>query len=145
MGYDESLRNFRSLVCDPFHHLSSLRSVAIDHVNLDIKRPWEGYNKASFLRSFKNLEEVILVMEENPREEEAVKVFTEPRLSPEKQLRMWWVFRQTFAGEERVLKDVSAEMGRAYEAFNLPIVKLRGKQVIGGEIGIETACGELEI
>ena len=131
MGYDETLRDFKSLVLDPTHLLDQVRRIAIDHVDVEVKRPWESYNKASLIRRFKNLDEVVLVLcqkgggrEEGWRKET---VFVDPREAVEEVLRFWFEFRQTFLLEERRLEEVCMEVGREYERFSLPTVKIRDK------------------
>ncbi|CAG8954667.1 hypothetical protein HYFRA_00004589 [Hymenoscyphus fraxineus] len=132
MGYDETLRDFRSLVKDEEGLLNELRKVAIEHVDLTIKRPWESYNKASVLRSFSKLEEVILVQVEG--QNEATKLgwdeevgFVQARGDPEKLLRIWVDFRQAFIMEEKLLEKVCQDMGREYKAFFLPALRLERK------------------
>jgi hypothetical protein len=148
MGYDSSLRDFRSLVSDPFSILDEVRSVAVDHVRGDIKRPWEAYSKASFIRSFPNLEEVLIVLNDEGQGEIGVNEeveFLEPKEDPEKLLMVWYYFRQSFLQEEKLLEEVCREMGKEYERFNLPVVRIRRKVRKGyggkltGVVGLEEA------
>jgi hypothetical protein len=133
MGYDDTLRDFRELVNDTDGSglLDEVRSIAIDHVNVDVKRPWEGYNKASLLRSFRKLEEVFLVLGNGDggrvmgHGKGGEMVFREPRGDPECSLRIWWEFKQAFVAEERLLEEVCRESGRAFEKFELPVVKIK--------------------
>lgn len=146
MGYDETLRDFRQLIHDPSNLLSSLRYVAIDHVNVDVKRPWESYNKAVFLRSFKHLDEIALILNADgsgagdsaslSSSEDLAEVkkcsrgkliFSELRIDPERLLKIWYYFRQSFMIEERLLEDVCRDLGREYEAFELPTVRILAK------------------
>lgn len=134
MGYDETLRDFRSFIADPEGLLDEVTSLAIDHVDVEVKRPWESYNKASLVRGFKRLEEVIVVLCQN---EGAWKLgrakiakFVNPKEQVEEVLRFWVDFRQTFMIEERGLEDVSRQVGREYESFELPTVKIRDKVLI---------------
>ncbi|KAH7309328.1 hypothetical protein BKA65DRAFT_559541 [Rhexocercosporidium sp. MPI-PUGE-AT-0058] len=145
MGYDETLRDFRQLVLDPSGLLDQVRCVAIDHVNIDVKRPWESYNKAVFIRSFKHLDEINLVLnadgsgagdssplladqttKASPPKEGKV-TFDEVRIDPERLLKIWYYFRQSFMTEERLLEDVCRDSGKEYEAFELPTVKILAK------------------
>jgi hypothetical protein len=129
MGYDSTLRDLRSLVHDPSSLLSGVRSVAVDHVRGDIKRPWEAYNKARFVRSFPKLEEIIIVLNDGGEDigvNEEVE-FVEPKGDPERLLMVWYFFRQSFLQEERVLEEVCRDSGREYEVFNLPVVRIRRK------------------
>ncbi|PVH83460.1 hypothetical protein DL98DRAFT_412676 [Cadophora sp. DSE1049] len=145
MGYDETLRDFRQLVQDPTGLLNQVRYVAIDHVNVDVKRPWESYNKAVFLRSFKHLDEIALILNADgtgagdisplsPTKTTQVKkasqgklIFEELLIDPERLLKIWYYFRQSFMIEERVLEDVCRDSGREYEAFELPTVRILAK------------------
>ena len=151
MGYDSTLRDFRSLVTDPSSLLDEVRCVAVDHVRGDIKRPWEAYNKASLIRSFPKLEEIIIVLGDEEGDEGEIGVneeveFVEPRGDPERLLKMWYHFRQSFFQEERLLEEVCKESGREYEKFILPVVNIRRKvrKVKGGDrnrgaVGLEEA------
>ena len=128
MGYDESLRDFKSVIRDPTNLLDKLLYVAIDHVNPEIKRPWESYNKATFLRSLPNLEEVNLVMQNEtlPLPFSAGNMeLQDPAVDPEKLMRIWYYFRQTFLDEERLLEESCKETGREYKAFSLPTVRIK--------------------
>lgn len=140
MGYDETLRDFRKCVKDEEGLLDEVRKVAIEHVDLNVKRPWESYNKASLLRSFKMLEEVVLVQLRSDGQhlgwDEEVE-FLPAKGDPEALLRIWVDFRQAFAVEERLLEKVCEEMGRGYEAFYLPSLRLKRK--VGVERSLE--CG----
>jgi len=156
MGYDSTLRDFRSLVSDPSSFLDEVRSVAIDHVRGDIKRPWEAYNKASFIRSFPKLEEIIVVLnDEQGKDDGRIGVheeveFVEPKGDPERLLMVWYYFRQSFLQEEKMLEEVCRESGREYEIFNLPVVKIRRKvrkgrgADRGGESGVKGIDEALE-
>ena len=136
MGYDETLRDFRELVRSEENEcLDEVRSVAIDHVGVDVKRPWESYNKASFLRGFKKLDEIILVlgdlMDTFDGEDEIGVYgdveFAHPREHPETLVRVWAHFRGQFVAEERLLESVANVAGREYEPFVLPTVRIREK------------------
>lgn len=148
MGYDSSLRDFRSSVTDAPSLLDEVRSVAVDHVRGDIKRPWEAYNKASFIRSFPKLEEIIIVLSDEAEEGIGVneKVeFVEPKGDPERLLMVWYYFRQSFLQEERLLEEVCKESGREYEVFTLPVVRIRRKvrkgcdEKVRGVVGLKEA------
>jgi hypothetical protein len=136
MGYDDTLRDFRNIVSDPSHSLDEVRSIALDVVALEVKRPWEGYNKASLLRSFKNLQEVILVLGSTTATNHARNTevlakeniqFVEPKDDPEKLLKIWYYFRQSFIMEEKILEEVCNASGKPYIAFSLPTLKIRYK------------------
>jgi hypothetical protein len=130
MGYDDTLRDFKNLVKDEEGILDEVRRMAIEHVDVEVKRPWESYNKASLLREFRKLEEVVLVLlegssSENGLDEEVV--FVEPKEELEVLLRMWVDFRQSFMMEERLLENVCKEMGTEYEPWTLPSVRIKSK------------------
>lgn len=143
MGYDESLRDFRDLVHDPNQLLNQVRCIAVDHVDVLIKRPWEAYNKASLIRSFTHLEQITLVLNDAVGQEvdtispapSAQVVFQEPQGDPEEILRIWYCFKQGFAMEEKQLEDVCRDMEKEYTPFILPTVRIRMR-------GIEVCQGE---
>ncbi|PMD19119.1 hypothetical protein NA56DRAFT_576271 [Hyaloscypha hepaticicola] len=154
MGYGSSLRDFRSLVSDPSSILDEVRSVAVDHVRGDIKRPWEAYSKASFIRSFPKLEEIIIVLNDEEQGEIGVNEeveFLEAREDPEKLLMVWYYFRQSFLQEEKLLEEVCREMGKEYQGFSLPVVRIRRKVRKGcggkltGAVGLEEALDGMRL
>ena len=152
MGYDESIRDFRNLVArestlgnEPEKVKNEIwrqvRYIALDYVDVNIKRPWESYNKACLIRSFPNLEEINLVIrpaqspgpvvrwlelapELSSRRMEQSITFTAPKVNAEMLLRWWAGFRHSFAIEERMLENNGVKNGKPYEAFLLPAVKL---------------------
>ncbi|KAL1844602.1 hypothetical protein VTK73DRAFT_2182 [Phialemonium thermophilum] len=63
MGYSETARDFAHYVLDT---ADLVRSLAIDHVRADIRRPWEKYNKYWLLRSFRHLRVAFLVLDSDP-------------------------------------------------------------------------------
>ena len=130
MGYDETLRNFKTIVKDEEGLLDEVRRLAIEHVDAEVKRPWESYNKASLLREFRDLQEVVLVLltakDEKMGPDEEV-LFVEPKGELEVLLRMWIDFRQSVVVEEKLLESVCREMGKEYEPWSLPSVRIRSK------------------
>jgi hypothetical protein len=130
MGYDETLRDFRSFMNqEEAQMLDEIRSIAIDHVDPTVKRPWEAYNKAALMRGFPKLEEVIMVLsdgEGNPGLENDMQLL-EPRGNPEDLFRLWAEFKQTLVAEESVLEDIRRVLGRDYVKWTLPTVKIRVK------------------
>lgn len=124
------------MVSDPTGLLDRVQSIALDVVALEVKRPWEGYNKASLLRSFEKLQEVILVLGSNnsgngEQEQEStsreVITFKAPKDDPERLLKIWYYFRHSFIAEERILEEVCQASGKPYTPFTLPVVKIRCK------------------
>jgi len=153
MGYDNTLRDFRNIVSDPSNLLDEVRSIALDVVALEVKRPWEGYNKATLLRSFKNLEEVVLVQGSTISQELNTEAlvreniqFLEPKDNPEKLLKIWYYFRQSFIMEEKILEEVCQASGKPYTACSLPTLKIRSKisHSTGLESGMEDVTSALE-
>jgi len=127
MGYDETLRDFRAFLKeDEKETLDKVQSIAIDHVDVEVKRPWESYNKMALLRGFPNLKEVLLILRDGDGRS-GLEGFKEPKLNPEELLRMWVDFRQSFAMEEKVLEDVSRVLGEEYVKWSLPVVRIRSK------------------
>lgn len=134
MGYDDTLRDFRTIVSDPSNVLDEVRSIALDVVSLEVKKPWEGYNKATLLRSFKNLQEVVLVLCSTITQDSTIEPttkentqFVEPRDDPEKLLKIWYYFRHSFIVEEKIREDVCQSSGEPYTYFSLPTLKIRSK------------------
>ncbi|TVY83790.1 hypothetical protein LSUE1_G001907 [Lachnellula suecica] len=130
MGYDETLRDFKNIVKDEEGILDEVRQMAVEHVDVEVKRPWESYNKASFLREFRKLEQVVLVLltgqdDEIPLDQEVV--FVEAKDDLESLLRMWVDFRQSFLMEEKLLENVCREMEKDYTPWTLPAVRIRSK------------------
>ncbi|RDW69457.1 hypothetical protein BP6252_08477 [Coleophoma cylindrospora] len=129
MGYDDTLRDFRSYLADP-RILDDVRYLALDHVDVEVKRPWESYNKAALIRDFPMLKEMFLVLCERGRSKggkhEDV-IFAAPREDPEDLLRMWVDFRQAFVKEQMILEEVSREIGKHCVQCSLPTVRIRSK------------------
>ena len=134
MGYDETLRGFRSFLAQgEIVMLDELRKIAIDHVDVEIKRPWESYNKASLLRGFPMLQQVVLVMCSGRRPSVGLDdefEFVEPKDDPEFLLRIWVDFRQCFVKEERMLEEVCKAVGKEYVQVSLPTVRLKSKALM---------------
>lgn len=158
MGYDESVRDFKSLVVrersasdgsgssgrEESEIWERVRYIALDYVDVNIKRPWESYNKACLIRSFPNLEEINLVITPTRRIAPVVQwleltpekagsrrgqelSFASPKISPEMLLRWWAGFRHSFAMEERMFENAAARSGKPYDTFSLPAIKLVAK------------------
>jgi AcrR family transcriptional regulator len=128
MGYDDTLRDFRSFIIEGERAcMDEVTSVAIDHVDVEAKRPWEAYNKAAFLRSFPKLEEVILVLCEGRREaalEEDLEL-VEPRRPSEQLMDIWDEFWQGLNMEEKLLEDACRAMGKKYTKWRLPTFQIK--------------------
>lgn len=111
--------------------LNEIRHVAIEYVDPGIKRPWEPYNKASLLRRFPKLQEITLALC-NSKGQETVELdeeveFVPPKEDPDELLRIWVRFRQSFVMEEKMLENVSRELGKEYKRFTLPRVQIKSK------------------
>jgi len=127
MGYDDTIRDFRDLVTDDTV-LDEMKSIAIDHVDLEIKRPWEAYNKVALLRSLPKLKEVVLVVGcGNSVGLGEKELLVEPKQDPEHLLRIWAAFRQGVAMEERGLEDACKSMETEYVRWQSPSVHIRTK------------------
>ncbi|KAI9649775.1 hypothetical protein NHQ30_002356 [Ciborinia camelliae] len=129
MGYDETLRDFRTFLHTP-ELLDDVRAIGIDHVDVEIKRPWESYNKAALIRSFPKLELVKLIVKEGARGYGGLDEnfeFVDPRMEPEDILRIWVDFKQSFVREERTLKDIAMGSEREYLGWALPTVRVQTK------------------
>lgn len=127
MGYDDTLRDFRSYLTDP-KVLDDVRYLALDHVDVEVKRPWESYNKAALIRDFPALKEMFLVLCERGRpngEKQEDVVFAAPREDPEDLLRIWVNFRQAFLQEQMILEEVAREVGKHCVQCSLPTVRIR--------------------
>lgn len=129
MGYDDTLRDFRTFLTTP-ELLDDVRSIGIDHVDVEVKRPWESYNKATLMRSFPNLKLVRLIIKEERRAcgglDENFE-FVEPKMEPEDILRIWVDFKQSFVREERTLKEITMGSEMEYMGWSLPTVKVQTK------------------
>ncbi|TGO20945.1 hypothetical protein BPAE_0254g00090 [Botrytis paeoniae] len=129
MGYDETLRDFRTFLNTP-ELLENVKAIGIDHVDVEVKRPWESYNKATLMRSFPNLDLVKLIIKEERRPcgrlDEDFE-FVEPRMEPEDILRIWVDFKQSFVREERTLKEIATGLEKEYMGWALPTVKVHTK------------------
>jgi hypothetical protein len=138
MGYDEVLRDFRDLVKDDKDWLNQTTKVAVDVVDMDIKRPWESYNKTHFLRGFRMLEEVVIVLNNKsalPVEGGGEKriwdtQLVEPVQNPENMLWAWAMFRHSFMAEERYIAEACQDSELEYHPFRLPTVKVKERQFI---------------
>ena len=131
MGYDETLRDFGTLVVDGM--LDEVRLIAVDHVDVEIKRPWESYNKASLIRGFPHLHvvDVVLCAKNTGTEDWGREVqFVEPREDIEEILRIWAGFRaELLVMQERDLEEICKMIGRDYVKFSLPTVRIKTKML----------------
>ncbi|ESZ92850.1 hypothetical protein SBOR_6758 [Sclerotinia borealis F-4128] len=129
MGYDETLRDFRTFLTSPTL-LDDVKTIAIDHVDVEIKRPWESYNKATLMRSFPNLDLVKLIIKEQKRACGAWHEnfeLVEPKMKPEDILRIWVDFKQCLVREERTLKEIALGCEGEYLGWALPTVRVQTK------------------
>jgi len=138
MGYDETLRDFRNFLVRP-EILDCVQFLALDHVDVEVKRPWESYNKITFIQGFPHLARVVLVLCDDPSDGVRKEVeFAEPRQDLEKILRIWVDFRQSFVKEQKMLEEVRREVGKQCPKWSLPSVRVNSK-ILKREIGNNAA------
>lgn len=101
MGYDDAARDFRRRVDDA----DGVRTLAIDHVDPDIRRPWEAYNKFALIQSFSRLAEVFLVLAADDDDDGGAG--SRPRRGSELE----------FVAPERDPTDISRLLADVYESF----------------------------
>lgn len=135
MGYDETLRNFKSYLARP-SELDNLRQLALDHVDAEAKRPWEAYNKTVCIRDFLRLEVVTLVLSSEPANawrEEAQEImtcdfeFVDPMESSKLILQILVDFEETFAQEHHYGKHLQGLESRAAP----PALRVMAKSING--------------
>lgn len=137
MGYDETIRDFRSFLAKP-EDLDDVHRLALDYVEGNEKRPWEAYDKACLIRSFRMLDSVAVVLSKNrwndvqhtklqrqiketPRHEF---VFVAPREKDDEVMRACDEFREAWNREEEARKDVILCSGGTYQKSVLPPVEV---------------------
>ncbi|KAK0620018.1 hypothetical protein B0T14DRAFT_407567, partial [Immersiella caudata] len=99
LGYADTARDFGTFVTDTAQWVGSL---AIDHVNPEIRRPWETYSKFCLMRNFPGLREVFLVVAGQEEEDgigEGEIEFVDPRGEPEEIMRLMDRVRESFCCE----------------------------------------------
>lgn len=138
MGYDETLRDFKSYLAKP-EELDSIRRLALDHVDVKVKRPWEGYNKAVWIRSFTRLEQLTLVLcseaaigGEDPADDASVGnlEFVEPQENPETIQCILEDFKRSFTQEQTILVSCPWQVA---PVVVLPSLRVRAKRIRGLE------------
>lgn len=147
MGYDETLRDFRSFLNeDERDILGSVQTIAIDHVDPAVKRPWESYNKAAFMRCFPALQEVLLILRDGATSPvlELGEEFGEPKEKPEHLLKIWVDFRQSLAVEEKSLEGICRVEGKEYVRWTLPTVGIRSR-IRRADAGLQEGLGALRL
>jgi len=142
MGYDETLRDFRTFLREP-RDLDVVQRVALDSVESGAKRPWESYDKAVLIKSFSRLAALYLVL----RGERVAWLSNVPRpfvLERERERRLEFVeyadgaeaervrgdFQMAFEREEEVLMQINAQFGKGYEMHKLPPVVVVAKKAV---------------
>ncbi|KAG9248143.1 hypothetical protein BJ878DRAFT_83427 [Calycina marina] len=130
MGYDDTLRDFRYFLDDDTV-LNEVKTVAIDHVDVDVRRPWEAYNKLALLRTLPNLKELVLVVGE-------VQGTGEGDVTPQEQAqtmtRIWAAFCEIVAIEEKGLKDGCKDTEMDHVKWQLPRIFIRS--YLNDEVGM---------
>jgi len=136
MGYDETLRDFRNFLVRP-DTLDNVQFLALDHVDVEVKRPWESYNKITFIQGFPQLERVTLVLCDNRKPsvvmEKEVEL-AEPGQDIESIMRIWFDFRQSFVKEQRMLEDIRREVGKKCPQWSLPAIRVKSR-ILKAQIG----------
>ncbi|KAI9736393.1 MAG: hypothetical protein M1818_006126 [Claussenomyces sp. TS43310] len=152
MGYDETLRDFRSFLARP-GDLDAVGWLALDFVAPRDKRPWEAYGKACLIRSCPALAAVFIVLGHPPRVEApratmpapapvpaptvgetgssssvvvaaAEAEFREPRERLDEVMKACSDFREAWVREERARREVLQRAGGPYVECLLPPVKV---------------------
>jgi hypothetical protein len=125
MGYDETLRDFRTFLRHPAE-IDDVKWLALDYVDGKEKRPWEAYDKAVLISSFSALENVLLVLTKQGDQTEPATgvIFGEPRLQREEVTRIWWEFKSAWIAEESQRMDIDQELGRERTRWVLPFLKV---------------------
>lgn len=138
MGYDETLRDFRSFLREP-QDLDAVRWLGLDYVEGEMKRPWESYDKAVLIKSFPRLEKIYLVLglKRRLREREAgakisPAVFVPPIEDAREIFRVWTAFRESFTREESLFMEMEFEQGRDSKPYVLPPVEIVSRRLEGG-------------
>jgi len=130
--------------------LDAVKWLGLDHVDVEVKRPWESYDKAVLIRSFSHLAEIFLVMHSDdsregheshwpvsidlmddlvwtakPRREMMTGEFFVPcKDRPEELFRIWADFRRNFMSEQKMLEDVERDLGKEVRRVDLPTVRI---------------------
>ncbi|KAK3352283.1 hypothetical protein B0T25DRAFT_419797, partial [Lasiosphaeria hispida] len=97
MGYADTARYFGHYVLGTAEHVHCL---AIDHVNPEIRRPWETYSKFCLMRNFPHLRETLLILSDDHHGHcEGQIEFVDPRGDQEDVMQVMENVRESFCCE----------------------------------------------
>ena len=101
MGYGDTARDFAQYVVDTVDHVHSL---AIDHVQPEVRRPWETYNKFCLMRNFPLLKDAFLIFASASDDEGACEgdgqiEFVDPRADQEHIMKLMEDVTESFSYE----------------------------------------------
>ncbi|KAK1755570.1 hypothetical protein QBC47DRAFT_191416 [Echria macrotheca] len=97
LGYADTARDFAVLVRDTAEHV---RSLAIDHVKPEIRRPWETYSKFCLMRNFPRLRETFLILADESQWGQGEQVeFVDPRGDRDTIMRLMENVKESFVSE----------------------------------------------
>lgn len=143
MGYDASIRDFSDVLANKCE-LGTVHKIALDIVQAGIKRPWEAYDKAVLIKSFPNLQTLVLVLKKKevwlsnlPRDFLAEKrrgaIEFKALGCGEEARKVDREFRAQFDNEEEELRRMWASEGVPYEKRQLGAIEVVEKRRVGGE------------
>lgn len=139
MGYDDTLRDFSTYMADQ-SDLDHVQRIALDSVEIGVKRPWEAYDKAVLIKSFHHISQLYLVLERRPtwlsnlprdflgektKERNIKLVEYEDQTEAAK---VGGDFEMQFVREEEMLKHIWRSEGQVYEPHTLPPVMVVEKR-----------------
>jgi 2EXR family len=144
MGYDETLRDFRSYLRWP-EECDIVRWLGLDFVESDIKRPWETYDKAILIKSFPKLEMLFVVFESRKEKElqarqcEREIMFVKPKVGKKEIWRVLTQFRTDLNRELTVMDQLSRDWGNEVKSWTLPNVKVVARTPVAKKVRSENA------
>jgi hypothetical protein len=129
MGYDETLRDFRSYLKWP-EECDTVRWLGLDFVERNVKRPWETYDKAILIKSFPKLELLFVVF--GSREEKGLQarhcgkeiMFVKPKVGKKEIGRVLTQFQTDLNRELMVVDQLSKDWGKEVKPWTLPDVRV---------------------
>lgn len=138
MGYDDTLRDFRTFLANP-SELDGVKRLALDSVDIGVKRPWESYDKAVLIKSVPNVDSLFLVVRlewltnsatlRPPAGSGRRAISFTPCVDVKAAKRAAEDFGEGFAREEQVLEQYAAMEGQAYAVWKLPPIVVVEKEL----------------